>query len=163
MQRCCALIHYLLVILGICAGRMGEGGGLFALITHKRKANVYILNTLIPWSTSPLPCSLPAPGALITVGNDAVILRGGRRVGELEQVADSERDRNREREKQRGKANSWWYLFPPVAASGSFFPSSLSSLLINLWNITVSFWAHIAVFYAQRMRLLLNALWSSIG
>lgn len=43
-------------------------------------------------------------------------------MGELEQAADSERDRNREREKQRGKANSWWYLFPPVAASGSFFP-----------------------------------------
>lgn len=162
MQRCCALIHYLLVIVGICAGR--GGGGLFALITHKRKANVYILNTLIPWSTSPLPCSLPAPGALITVGNDAVILRGGRRVGELEQVADSEWDRNRERERSRGRRQiRGGIYFPLLLPLGLFSPSSLSSLLINLWNITVSFWAHIAVFYAQRMRLLLNALWSSVG
>lgn len=71
------LIQYLQVVLGVCA----EGCGVFALINRKRKTVVCILNTLIPWSTFPLPCYLPAPGALITVGNDVVMLRGGEWVG----------------------------------------------------------------------------------
>lgn len=54
---------------------VGGGGGLFALISHLRKTVMYILNTLIPRSTSSLSCSLPACGALITFGDDAVILR----------------------------------------------------------------------------------------
>lgn len=149
---CRGAVHwftYLLDILGICAGSWVVVGRLFALITHKRKANVYILNTLIPWSTSPPPllsqCSWCTHYCWKWCSNTE--RRGWGWVGELEQETDSERGRNRE--KERGKANLWWYLFSPVAASGSFFfLLTLSSLLINLWNITVRFWAHIAVFYA---------------
>ncbi len=142
----------------VCAHRGVGRLGVFALINHKRKTVVYILNTLIPWRTSPLTCYLPAPGALITVGYDAVIYweEGGvKGVGEPERETDGETHKEKKKEREREEAKSWWYLFSPVAASGSFL---LSSLLINRWNIR--FWAHIAVFYAHWMRLHLNALWS---
>lgn len=108
-------------------------------LTTRGRPFVCILNTLIPWSTFPLLLYLPAPGALITAGNNVVILRGNRVGGWVGKWKV-------EGERRREKAKSCWYLFSPVAASGSF---SLSSLLINRWNITVSFGAHIADFYAR--------------
>lgn len=112
LQLCDVLLWYLLVILGGCAGGGGcvRGGELFALIIHLRKTVVYILNTLIPQSTSSLPPSFPAHGALITFRHDAVILRR-RKVGEWKRKTDSEKDGN--------KTKCWWYVIPPVVASGS--------------------------------------------
>lgn len=89
-----------------------HGGELFALIIHLRKIVVYILNTLIPQSTSSLPSSLPAHGALITFRHDAVMLRRRKvGVGEWKRKTDSEKDGK--------KTESWWYVIPPVVASGS--------------------------------------------
>lgn len=142
------------VCLCVCVGE-----GLFALIIHKRKTVVCILNTLIPWSTSPLPCYLPAPGALITVGNDAVILGGGEWVGGRVRARDRRGDR--QKEKERGREGEGTILVVSVFPSCClwlFFP-----LLINCWNITVRFGAHIAVVSAQWVRLHLNVLWSRSG
>lgn len=119
-----------------------------------------ILNTLIPWSTSPLPCSLPAPGAFITDGNDAVMLRGGRWAGRWENQRERHRWEDREKEKESDRRKIFMVTVFPSFCLWLFF---LFSLLINCWNITVRFWAHIAVFYARWMRLLLNVLWSISG
>lgn len=111
--RC--VIQYLQVIL--CA----EGGeGLFAMIIHKRNTVVYILNTLIPSSTSPLPRYLPATGALITVGDDAVILRGWGWVGGRVRARD--RQKENERESRQNLGGICFPQLPPLALS----PSPLS-------------------------------------
>lgn len=132
MQRC-SVIQYLHVVLGV---HRGGGRRLFALISHKRKTVVYILNTLIPWSTSPLPCSFHAPGALITVGNDAVILRGGWWVGGRVRAreADGKTDRKKEREIARegeGEKIMVVSVFPSRCL-WHFFPHPLS-----LWTVGI--------------------------
>lgn len=83
----------------------------------------YILNTPIPLSTASLHCSLPAPAALITAGNEAV---QSMQKKESQGVGVGQKSR--------------WYLFSPVAASGSL---PFLYLLISCRNIAAGL-LHIA-------------------
>lgn len=84
LQVCHAVWFSILYCVCVCV---------FAMINYKRRTIVCILNSLIPWSSFLFRGYLPTPGALITVGNDVVIRRGGWWVG-------GRQKEKREREKE---------------------------------------------------------------
>lgn len=133
----CSGIQYLLVILGVCAERRGT-----ICTDHSQEENrcVYFKHSN---SLKYLPAPLLSPCSWCTHYCWKWCSNTERRgVGGWESQSDRQMgrqtERKREKEREREKARSWWYLFSSAAASGSF---SLSSLLINRWNITVRFLA----------------------